>query len=478
MAAATLDPNAPRRGRWVATAVVLLGSVIVTIDMTIVNVALHPIEVDLGGGTTIDWVATAYFLGVCGVLPATGWLADRFGRKRVFLVSLAFFTLASVACALSFNLPMLIGFRAMQGITGGAVVPVGLALMLEGAVKERHGRALALWGMAGMMTPAIGPTAGGVLLDAFSWHWIFLVNLPLGLVAVLVGAWKLPATGYSERRPFDKVGWVLGTFGLVLAVLAVSEGARWGWTSYGTVITFVVGVVMLGWFTVHELRTPHPMLEMRMFSERQFSLSMSVLFLVTAAQFGRLVFIPLELQALRGYTPLEVGLLLLPPAGFSMAAAWTSGRIVDRYGARTPVIIGCSIVAVSLLCMGTLSLDTPTALIQVYLIAQSLGMGLVSTPAMVAGLSNLAPQLVARGTALRALGGNVSGAVAVALLGSIVATRLGSDPSDTHAQASYNTAFLVAAGGALLALVLAFFFRRKRDERIVDVGPVLMEELG
>jgi len=237
-------------------------------------------------------------------------------------------------------------------------------------------------------------------------------------------------------------------------VLSLSEGGRWGWGSYATVITLVAGVALLCWFTVHELRAPHPMIEMRMFAERQFSLAMGVLFLITAAQFGRLVFIPLELQSLRGYSPLDVGLLLLPPALFAMAAAYTSGAVVDRHGPRTPILLGCTTVAISLVFMGMLGLSTPAAWILVALTLQSVGMAFVGTPAMVAGLSTLPPHLVARGTALRSLNGNVSGAVAVAVLGSILATAMGSDPSDAEAQAAYNVTFLVAAGGAVLALVL------------------------
>jgi DHA2 family multidrug resistance protein len=443
------------RNPWIATGVVITGSVLVVLDTTIVNVALHQIAVDLGAGSGVEWVATAYFLGVCAALPATGWLADTFGRKRVFLVSLSVFILASLGCALSPNLGVLIAFRVVQGLGGGALTPIATTMVLELFPRVRHGRAMAVSTMAVMMTPAIGPTVGGLIVTHATWHWLFLVNVPIGVAAVAAGIVLIPAFGHRERRQFDTPGLILGSGGLTLVVLGLSQGNGWGWSSAPTVSVLVVGLAALAAFVRHELRTEHPMIDVRIFTVRAYTLAMGAMFFITMAQFGRLVFIPLELESLRGFTALHVGLLLAPPAFFGMFFTWLGGRTTDRIGPRLPIMCGCVVAFVALVGMARLTLDTSTLWIQVLLIVQSSGIGLVLAPAMVAGLSELPPNLIAQGSAVRALTAQASGALAIGIFGAVVAAHMGADATPEHAQAAYNAAFVWAAGGAVIAFLLA-----------------------
>jgi EmrB/QacA subfamily drug resistance transporter len=315
--------------------------------------------------------------------------------------------------------------------------------------------------MAAMVAPGLGPTLGGWLATSVSWHWLFLVNVPIGALAVLAGLRLVPELGHRERRPFDGLGLVLGCGGLALTVLGLSEANDWGWTSPATLACTAAGVGGLVAFVRHELGTTTPMIDLRMFGERSFRLAIGTMLLVVIAQFGRLVYIPLALESLRGFSALRVGVLFLPAGVVSAASMQWGGRLSDRHGPRTPILIGCSIMFLAVAGFGTLTLTTPAAAIAGLMALQGLGLGFITAPAMVAGLSSLPAHLVSQGTAVRSLTSQVGGALAVAVLGTVVAARMGDSPSPAHAQASYNTAFLVAAAGMVVAGVLAWRLPRR-----------------
>jgi predicted MFS family arabinose efflux permease len=296
-------------------------------------------------------------------------------------------------------------------------------------------------------------------------------------VTLAFGLRLLPEVGERHHRPFDGLGLGLGCGGLSIAVLGLSEANEWGWASVATVACLVGGLVLLVGFVAHELRVDHPLIELRMFRERTFRLAMGVMALVFVAQFARLVFIPLQLEGLRGESALKVGLLFLPAALVAAAAMTLGGRLVDRIGPRFPVVVGTASMAIALLAFARLSLDTPLPLIAAILAVQGFGFGLLTPPVLVAGLSDLPPPLVSQGTALRSLLNQVSGAVAVALLGAVVVTTAGADPTRAEAQSAYNNAFAVAAVGVLVALVLAVRLPRRRPSiEIEHLDEVLVLE--
>jgi DHA2 family multidrug resistance protein len=450
------------RTAWFALWVIVAATTMVALDTTIVNVALHQIAVDLDAGSGIEWVVIAYLLAICVSQPASGWLADRLGRRPVFLTSLATFTLASAACALAPSLGFLVAGRVVQGLGGGALIPVGMAMVLGLFPRERHGRAIGIWGLAGMLAPAIGPTLGGWLVTSVSWHWLFLVNVPIGVCTLLFGLRLIPESGERHHRPFDAVGLGLGGGGLSIAVLGLSQANEWGWGSTTTLACLIGGTALLTGFVAHELRVDHPLIELRMFGEHTFRLAMAVMSLAFVAQFARLVFIPLQLEGLRGESALKVGFLFFPAAVVSAAAMTVGGRLVDRVGPRLPVVVGTAAMAVALIGFTRLSLDTPLTFIALLLAIQGFGFGMLTPPALVAGLSDLPSRLVTQGSALRSLLNQVSGAVAVALLGAVVATSAGTDPTPAEAQSAYNNAFAVASVGVLIAVVLASRLPRRR----------------
>ncbi|HEX7095473.1 MAG TPA: DHA2 family efflux MFS transporter permease subunit [Acidimicrobiales bacterium] len=443
------------RYRWVSLGVVLVSTLMVVLDTTIVNVALPEIRDSLRAGDGVEWIVTAYLLAVAVSQPATGWLADRLGRKRVFVGSLVCFTLASLLCALAPSLGLLVVFRVLQGLGGGAMMPVGMAIVFEVFPPERRGQAMGVWGVAAMAGPTIGPTLGGYLVTSVSWHWLFLINVPMGLLAVTLATRYLRDLGHRDDRSLDVLGLVLGASGLALLLLGVSQSPQWGWASPSTVVSISAGVALLAAFVTCELRVDEPIVELRMFGVRAFSISMAVILFTAGAQYTRLVFIPLELQDVRGYTALRVGVLLIPSALATAAAMPLGGRMMDRIGPRLPILSGCTMMAIAAVALGFVRVSSPIWFIVVMLGLQGFGMGLTAAPATVAGMNALSGRFVAQASAMRSLTSQVAGATAIAITSTIVASRMPSAPSLGETQSAYNSAFLVAAGGLLVAIVLA-----------------------
>ena len=457
------------RYRWLVMAVVLIGTLMVTLDTTIVNIALPRIRADLHAGTGIEWVVTSYLLAVAASQPATGWLADRFGRRRVFLWSLAAFTAASLSAALAPNLAALIGFRILQGFGGGALVPVGMAIVVELFPAERRGRAMSVWGVASMAAPAIGPTLGGYLVTEVNWHWLFLINVPMGSLGLFLGLRLLRDSGYRNNRRLDTLGLLLGGIGLAVTLFAVTKANDWGWVGGRTLLVGGIGVAMLIGFGVHERRCDEPMIDLAIFQQRVFSLAMIITLFITAAQYTRLVFVPLELETVRGYTAFHVGLLLTPQALITAVGMMIGGNLVDRIGARLPVMIGAGMMCLAAVSISRIGLHTSPVLIVAALCLQGGGFGLCAMPTTVVAMNTLPPHWVAQGAALRSLNSQVSGAIAISVLSALVAARMGGGhPSLTHQQGAYDSAFLVVSIGLFVACVFAFFLPGRAVRRAHD----------
>jgi EmrB/QacA subfamily drug resistance transporter len=443
------------RSLWLGMAVIMVGTVMVVLDTTIVNVALPQIALALDAGDGVEWIVSAYLLAVAVSLPATSWVAGRFGPKRVYMAALALFTLASLACALSPNLVVLIGARVLQGIGGGALMPVGMAMVLKMFPRERHGRAVGVWGIAAMAAPAIGPTLGGWLVTAVNWHWLFLVNVPIGVVALVAGARLLPSVERDVVGRFDLPGFLAGSIGLALFVLGLSEANSWGWSSPASVGCIGGGAVLLGLFVVRELRTDEPLLEVRMFRQPAFSLAFGITFFVVAAQYARLVFIPLYLEGSRAYSALQVG-LMLAPAGVATAIGMSiGGRLSDKVGPKAPMIVGTSLMATALLAMATFGLSQPLWILSGLLVVQGFGMGLHAAPATVTAMNTLPPSLLGQGSTMRTLVSQVAGAVSVATLSAVLSIATPADPSPSAQETAFSVVFYVAFVGMLVALALA-----------------------
>jgi EmrB/QacA subfamily drug resistance transporter len=464
--------NLDRRTRWLALYVLCLGDLMIVLDATIVNVALPSIRADLGfTEESLAWVVNAYLLTFGGFLLLGGRLGDLFGHRRIFLGGIALFTLASLACGLSTSQHLLIAARSVQGLGGAVVSAVALSLLLllfqEPAERTK---AMGFFGFVMAGGGSIGVLLGGVLTDVLSWHWIFLVNIPVGIAVFALSLPLLPVDGGRERArgPVDVAGAVTVTAALIVAVYAIVNGNGNGWLSAETLGLLAVAVVLLGVFVTIESRATAPLVPLRLFRKRNVSVANGVGLLWAAGMFAWFFFAAQYLGLVLGYDPLHVGLAFLP-ANIIMGAfsLGLSARIVMRFGTRLPIGVGMALVSLGLLLFarapvdGTFWLDVlPT------MIVLGIGVGMAMNPVLIAAMSDVEPSESGLASGVTNTAFMMGGALGLAVLASLAAWRTGSVATTSEAAAlnsGYHLAFLVGAVFAALASVLAVVLLRERS---------------
>lgn len=423
----------PQTGRgqaaWLLPALVaMVGAFMVFLDSTIVNVAIpHMMAVFHTTPSGIEWVSTVYLLTLGVVTPLSGWLGDYLGYRRLYMGALALFTLASGLCALAGTLETLIAFRALQAVGGGLVMPMVMAMIMQMVPRDRLGTAMGIFGMALILAPAIGPTLGGYLVEYVDWRWIFTINLPVGVVGLLLAQAVLPPFNQQAAGRFDWVGALLVAPGLFALLLALSKGQDWGWGAERTVLLFYLALVLLLAFAWHELRTPEPLLDLRLFRYPSFALGTVVLFVLTVGMFGALFYLPIFLQSVRGLGAFQAGLLLLPPALATGVVMPIAGRLYDRFGPRLLVPVGVLLMAWATFLFHQLTLYTALSTIVLWNVVRSVGMGLAMMPVQSAMLAQVPPAEASRASAISNIVNRVAGSFGIALL-----TVLFNDRLDLH----------------------------------------------
>ncbi|MFE7634117.1 DHA2 family efflux MFS transporter permease subunit [Kitasatospora sp. NPDC057518] len=421
------------------------------LDSTIVNPALFSIAEDFGRPVSAaNAVETAFLVGLALGLPVAGWLGDRYGVKRVFLGSLAAFTLASALCAAAPGLGTLSAARAVQGVAGGLLTPVGMTLLFRAfAPHERAGLGRILIVPTALM-PALGPPLGGFLTEHLSWHWLFLVNVPIGAAAVLIGLIGLRGEQEPPAGRFDTTGFLLATPGLGLLTYALGFGPAHGWTSPGVALGGLLGLVLLGAAVRNQLRTAEPLVELRLLADRTFGTASWLALLTSAGLMGALFVLPLLYQAARGATALDAGLSVFPEAIGLMAASQVVDRLLPRLGPRRLALPGLLLAAAVLAALGFA--ENPWA-VRALMFAVGLVLGTAVLTVQIAGFADVPPPAMGRAmglfTILRTLGGALGIAATAALIGAF-GDGAGAGP---YRLALGLTAALVAAG-ALLAVRL------------------------
>ena len=329
-----------RRYVFTAAGVIALGSAASILSSTVVNVAVPDLQTAFHASITdVQWILTAYLLGLAAVIPVSGYLSDRFGTKRIYLVTLVAFTLASGLCGLAWNLQSEIAFRVLQGLAGGMVMPVGMTIIMRMAAPEERGRLMSILGVPTMLAPALGPTVGGWLIQVFDWRWVFWVNLPAGILALVLGYFVLEAGRMPwTERSIDLVGLCLATPGVALIIYGLTQASIYGWGSWQALASLSGGLGLVLGFVAWELRQEHPLLDLWVFRDAAFSASIVVGVIVASALFGAVFLMPVFMQEVQGKSTLETG-LLLAPQGLAAAAAMTvSGTLTDRFGARVTTV--------------------------------------------------------------------------------------------------------------------------------------------
>jgi EmrB/QacA subfamily drug resistance transporter len=420
---------------------IIIGVFMVVLDGTAVNVAIPKLVVDFHSTlSTLQWTVTGYALAQAAVIPLAGWLSDRFGAKRVFLASVVLFTLGSVLCSTAQSPAMLITFRVLQGLGGGFVLPVAMAFTYRLAPPEKVGTVMGMMGIPILFAPAIGPVLAGWLVDDASWRWIFLLNLPVGIIGVLVGLRSLPYLERQQTPVLDMLGTVLAPVAFASLVYGVSEGST-SWTSTNTVVGLVVGVVALVLFITVELRVSNPLLELRVFRAPDFDIAIVTQWILQFALFGSLFLVPQFLESIRGYSALDTGLSLLPQALGAAIFMPLGGALFDRIGARPLLLVGGVFMIVAGFMLAQVSVTTQGHDLILPLFLYGVGMGL-SFMSLNTQTINAAPRaLVGRVTALTNALQQVVNALTIALLTTFLTSR----PDYTTAQQLINKAQAAAA---------------------------------
>src|SRR6201987_4737235 len=368
---------------WLISGVVIVGMIMSILDTTIVNVALDTFGRDLHSPISqVQWVITGYLLALAAVIPVTGWAARRFGAKRVYLVSLVLFTAGSALCGLASSTNALIVFRVLQGIGGGMILPIGQLMMAEAAGPKRMGRVMSIVAVPAMLAPILGPTIGGLILDNTSWRWIFFVNVPIGIIAVISALRVLPTVERQKTDPLDYVGLVLMAVGLPLITYGLTEvGTTGTFTSTKVVVPIVIGLLLVAAFVRHALRVPRPLLNVRLYQKATFSSASIAMFCIGAALFGGMILLPLYWQSIRFESVLVTGLLTAPHGLGAAMGMPLAGKLTDRFGGGPLALLGVLLTMVGTIPFALIGAHTSILSLCMWMLVRGFGIGFAFMPA-------------------------------------------------------------------------------------------------
>lgn len=426
------------------TGVCMLLPVLVTLDTTVVNVAQRTFAAQFSATqAVVAWTMTAYTLALAGVIPLTGWAANRWGTKRLVVGSVLVFTIGSLLCALAPNIALLVAFRAVQGLGGGMLMPLQLIILARAAGPDRLGRALTISIIPVLMAPICGPILGGWLIDSFGWPWIFLINIPIGLLTLVLVAVVLPHGDTAPTAPFDRVGMVLLSPGLVLLLYGVSRiPERAGVTDPRVWVPAVTGLVMIAGFVVHAVRrSDRALIDLRLLRNRAVAAANATRFLFAVAFFGCCLLFPGYFQQVQGRTPVQSGMLLLPQTLGAAAVMPVIGRVMQRRGPRGIVLLGTGLIVAGL---GTFVLGIDRQYLPALLAGLAVfgvGSGCLMIPVSWSAVQTLDAGEVAHGSTLFNVNHHTAAAIGAALMSVILTGQLRvSEPAR-----AYSVVFVVAA---------------------------------
>jgi EmrB/QacA subfamily drug resistance transporter len=484
----------------VVAGVVVLGAIMSILDITVVSVALETFQREFSAtAADVAWTMTGYTLALASVIPLTGWAADRFGTKRLYLLAVLLFTAGSVLCATADGLGQLVAYRVVQGLGGGMLMPLGMTILTRAAGPHRVGRVMAVLGIPMLLGPIFGPILGGLLIKEASWHWIFLINLPIGLGA-LVYAWiVLPRDHVEPSETFDWLGMLLLSPGLAAFLYGVSsipaseEQHGTPWTT-DVLVPAVLGLVLIALFVPWALdrRNKHPLVDLRLFAIRNMTIAVVAMMFFAISFFGASIMFPLYFQQVRGEDALGAGLLLAPQGIGAMITMPIAGFMADKRGPGKVVMVGLVLVTVGLGMFTRVDADTPYPYMLAGLFVMGLGMGSTMMPIMSAALGTLTAHNTARGSTLLNINQQVAASIGTALFSVILTQQLMSKESVAASRAaggadlppdqlaalmaqvrgdmadSFASVFVVGTVLVACCLVPAFFLPRKPAGKPVD----------
>jgi DHA2 family multidrug resistance protein len=428
----------PAAERIVVTIAVMMAVLLQVLDTTIANVALPHMQASLSATQeSINWVLTSYIVASAIALPISGWLADRIERKRLLLISVVGFTVTSVLCASAVSLTEMVFFRALQGISGAFIVPLAQATLFDINPREKHGQAMALFGGGVMIGPILGPVLGGWLTDNYHWRWVFLVNLPVGVICTIMLLRFMPRAE-THRRKFDLFGFALLALALGALQMFLDRGEQKDWfESWEIIVEFGIALAAAWMFVVHILTAKNPLFDRGMFKDRNFSTGLIFMAVTGVLLLAGLALLPPLLQNLYGYSVLQSGFLTAPRGVGTLFSMLLAGRLVGKVDSRLLVGIGIGLMALSLWMMTGFALDQPSQPVIVSGVVQGLGLGLIFVPLQSLAFETLAPKMRTTAASLLNLSRNIGGSVGI----SVVSAQLVRMTQVAHADiASHVTA--------------------------------------
>ncbi|MEC0227739.1 DHA2 family efflux MFS transporter permease subunit [Paenibacillus alba] len=403
--------------QWLALLVLILGTFLAILDNSLMNVAIPKLMAVFGSTSTeIEWVVTGYMLASAVVVPMGGFLSDRFGYKTTFLTTVIAFVIGSILCGIAWSDTSLIVFRIIQGLGGGFIMPVGMAMLYQIMPRSKIQVAMGIWGIAAMAAPAMGPTLSGYLVDNFSWRYLFYINVPIGIIAVTLGFIILKETPKRAGLKFDYVGSILCMIVFSTLLLALTDGQSEGWTSLYIVSLFFISIfsfILLIWV---ELGKDNPIMDFRLFKNPIFTLSLAASSFVMISMQGGIYMMPIFMQNVTGLTPMQTGLVMMPQSiamAFMMPVA---GKLVSKYGVVPLGILGLAIIGCTTLELHVLSQQTSTHWISGLLIIRGIGIGLCMMPLSSAGMNTLPNHLIGRASSVSNVIRNVMASLGIAVL--------------------------------------------------------------
>jgi EmrB/QacA subfamily drug resistance transporter len=440
----TLTPELRR-----TSTVVVLGSIMSILDTTIVAVALATLAKDFHVPvTTIQWVATAYLLALAIVTPVSGWAVDRFGAKRLWMISTLLFVIGSSLCGLAWSADSLIFFRVLQGIGGGMLLPVGQSMLARAAGPQRMGRVMSIIGVPMVMGPILGPVIGGLIVSNYSWRWIFYINVPIGIITLILSSRWLPQFDTDERvsTPFDTLGFCLLGPGLAALLYALSEvGTTGSYTSTPVLISFILGVVLTLGFILRALNAKYPLLDLHPFRNRNFAIGNICIFVIGATLFGSMFLLPIYYQVARGQEAWQAGLLMAPQGiGAACIMRW-AGAMTDRVGPRRVVPFGILLMAAATVPFAFVTASTNELFLAGTLFLRGLGLGLTMMPVTAAAYFDLSHAEIPKASTVMNIVRLIGGSVATALFAVVLERQIVSNLTAAGVKVSGGSAAIVGS---------------------------------
>ena len=435
------NKNSSLLNSWLALFVVVIGTFMSILDSSIVNIALPKMMAVFG--MPLDdakWILSCYTLTLGAIIPLTGYLQDTFGAKKIYMFALAMFTLGSLLCGFAWSGSTMIAFRVIQALGGGMIMPVGMSIIYQVFPRKKIGLALGFWGIAAMAAPAIGPTLGGYIIEKMDWRLIFTVNVPIGILGVVMAGIILKGVERKPFKSFDIIGFLSCTIAIVSILYVLGEGSSIDWSDIKNPILMTLGCLSLVLFVVNELTHPNPLLDLRVLKLFDFSISLIITSVLTLALMGGAYILPLFLQNIRGYTAMQTGIIMLPSALVVGVMMPISGSAFDKVGAKPLVIPGLIILAISSYELANaISMDSSQSHIIFITCMRSVGLGLAMMPISTVGMNAVKKELVGRASALNNTIRQIAGALAVTIMSTIMTGRTNYNYSKLSEQISvYN----------------------------------------